>query len=158
MNHGMPRSPSERFAPEKLRGSRFRDLRTQLLPKVSGRAPSRFSPHRTRAQDESRVPELVLVRYGRMLASPFTFYREAAAIMAADLASLPSSGLRTQLCGDAQLSNFGAFEAPDRRPVFDINDFDERLPGPFEWDVKRLAASFAIGRSGRGAPRRPPDR
>jgi uncharacterized protein (DUF2252 family) len=102
------------------------------------------------AQDESRVPELVPVRYGRMLASAFTFYRGAAGIMAADLATNPDSGLRVQLCGDAHLSNFGVFQAPDRRLVFDINDFDETLPGPFEWDVKRLAASVAIGARDRG--------
>ncbi len=102
------------------------------------------------AQDETRVPELVPVRYGRMLASAFTFYRGAAAIMAADLAASPDSGLRVQLCGDAHLSNFGVFQAPDRRLVFDINDFDETLPGPFEWDVKRLAASVAIGARDRG--------
>jgi len=96
-------------------------------------------------QDKARVPELVPVRYGRMLVSPFTFYRGAAAIMAADLAIAPNSGLTVQLCGDAHLSNFGVFQAPDRRLVFDINDFDETLPGPFEWDVKRLAASVAIG-------------
>jgi uncharacterized protein (DUF2252 family) len=94
-------------------------------------------------QDATRVPELVPIRHGRMLASPFTFYRGAAAIMAADLAARPSSGLEVQLCGDAHLSNFGVFMAPDRRLVFDINDFDETHPGPFEWDVKRLAASFA---------------
>jgi uncharacterized protein (DUF2252 family) len=85
-----------------------------------------------------------------MLASAFTFYRGAAAIMAADLAASPDSGLRVQLCGDAHLSNFGVFQAPDRRLVFDINDFDETLPGPFEWDVKRLAASVAIGARDRG--------
>ncbi len=96
-------------------------------------------------QDQTRVPELVPVRYGRMLASAFTFYRGAAAIMAEDLGAVPDTGLRAQLCGDAHLSNFGAFQAPDRRLVFDINDFDETLPGPFEWDVKRLAASFEIG-------------
>jgi uncharacterized protein (DUF2252 family) len=101
-------------------------------------------------QDKSRVPELVPVRYGRMLASAFTFYRGAAGIMAADLAASPDSGLRVQLCGDAHLSNFGVFQAPDRRLVFDINDFDETLPGPFEWDVKRLAASVAIGARDRG--------
>jgi uncharacterized protein (DUF2252 family) len=101
-------------------------------------------------QDESRVPELIPVRYGRMLASAFTFYRGAAGIMAADLAAGPDSGLRVQLCGDAHLSNFGVFQAPDRRLVFDINDFDETLPGPFEWDVKRLAASVAIGARDRG--------
>src|ERR1700744_4027354 len=103
-------------------------------------------------QDETRVPELVPVRYGRMLASAFTFYRGAAGIMAADLATTPDSGLRVQLCGDAHLSNFGVFQAPDRRLVFDINDFDETLPGPFEWDVKRLAPRGAIGGRARGLP------
>ena len=95
-------------------------------------------------QAKDRVPELAPIRYGRMLASPFTFFRGAAAIMAMDLANTPQSGLRVQACGDAHLSNFGAFAAPDRRLVWDINDFDETLPGPWEWDVKRLAASFAI--------------
>jgi uncharacterized protein (DUF2252 family) len=95
-------------------------------------------------QAKSRVPELVPIRYGRMLVSPFTFYRGAAAIMAMDLAKTPDSGLRVQACGDAHLSNFGAFAAPDRRLVMDVNDFDETLPGPWEWDVKRLAASFEI--------------
>ena len=105
-------------------------------------SPDRTSPRSILAQqDESRVPELVPIRYGRMLVSPFTFFRGAAAVMAADLASTPRSGLTAQLCGDAHLSNFGVFEAPDRRLVFDLNDFDETLPGPFEWDVKRLAAS-----------------
>jgi uncharacterized protein (DUF2252 family) len=86
----------------------------------------------------------VPIRYGRMLASPFTFYRGAAALMAMDLAETPQSGLRVQACGDAHLSNFGIFAAPDRRLVVDLNDFDETLPGPWEWDLKRLAASFAI--------------
>src|SRR4249920_1063780 len=95
-------------------------------------------------QAKSRVPELVPVRHGRMLVSPFTFYRGAALPMAADLAGTPASGLRVQLCGDAHLSNFGAFASPERNLVFDVNDFDETLPGPFEWDVKRLAASFAV--------------
>jgi uncharacterized protein (DUF2252 family) len=90
------------------------------------------------------VPELVPIRYGRMLASPFTFYRGAAAIMAEDLASTPDSGLRVQCCGDAHLSNFGVFASSDRRLVFDLNDFDETLPGPWEWDVKRLATSMLI--------------
>ncbi len=95
-------------------------------------------------QEKSRVPELVPVRHGRMLVSPFTFYRGAALPMAADLATTPTSGLRVQLCGDAHLANFGAFASPSRRLVFDVNDFDETLPGPFEWDVKRLAASLAV--------------
>ena len=95
-------------------------------------------------QEKTRVPELVPVRHGRMLVSPFTFFRGAALPMAADLATTPTSGLRVQLCGDAHLSNFGAFASPSRRLVFDVNDFDETLPGPFEWDVKRLAASLAV--------------
>jgi uncharacterized protein (DUF2252 family) len=96
------------------------------------------------SQAQSRVPELVPVRHGRMLVSPFTYYRGAALPMAADLACTPSSGLRVQLCGDAHLSNFGAFGSPERRVVFDLNDFDETLPGPFEWDVKRLVASMTV--------------
>ena len=95
-------------------------------------------------QEKTRVPELLPVRHGRMLVSPFTFYRGAALPMAADLATTPTTGLRVQLCGDAHLSNFGAFASPSRRLVFDVNDFDETLPGPFEWDVKRLAASLAV--------------
>jgi uncharacterized protein (DUF2252 family) len=95
-------------------------------------------------QAASRVPELVPIRYGRMLASPFAFFRGGALIMASDLARTPTSGLRVQLCGDAHLSNFGVFGSPERTMVFDMNDFDETLPGPWEWDVKRLAASFAI--------------
>ena len=118
-----------------------------------------FSPGRGRdpvglllSQAESRVPELVPVRHGRMLVSPFTFYRGAALPMAADLAGMPASGLRVQLCGDAHLSNFGAFASPERRLVFDVNDFDETLPGPFEWDVKRLAASLAVAGRDNGFP------
>ena len=95
-------------------------------------------------QAVTRVPELVPIRYGRMLASAFAFYRGGALIMATDLSRTPNSGIRTQLCGDAHLSNFGAFGSPERTLVFDINDFDETAPGPWEWDVKRLAASFAI--------------
>jgi len=91
-----------------------------------------------------RVPELVPIRYGRMLTSPFAMYRGAAAVMAHDLAATPRSGLSVQLCGDAHLANFGGFASPERSFVFDLNDFDETLRGPFEWDVKRLAASFEI--------------
>jgi uncharacterized protein (DUF2252 family) len=96
------------------------------------------------SQAATRVPSLVPIRYGRMLLSPFTFYRGAALIMAADLAGTPRSGITTQLCGDAHLMNFGVFASPERRLVFGINDLDETHPGPWEWDVKRLAASFAI--------------
>jgi uncharacterized protein (DUF2252 family) len=95
-------------------------------------------------QDKSRVSELVPIRYGRMLVSPFAFFRGAAAIMAADLADGPRTELHAQLCGDAHLSNFGIFATPDRRLTFGVNDFDETLPGPFEWDLKRLVASFAV--------------
>jgi uncharacterized protein (DUF2252 family) len=101
-------------------------------------------------QDESRIPELVPIRYGRMLTSAFAFFRGAAAVMAADLARTPTTDFTVQLCGDAHLSNFGVFAAPDRRLVFDCNDFDETCPGPFEWDVKRLAASVAVAGRERG--------
>jgi uncharacterized protein (DUF2252 family) len=96
------------------------------------------------------VPELVPIRYGRMLVSPFTFYRGAAYLMASDLSGGPRAGLHVQLCGDAHLSNFGVFAAPDRRLIFGVNDLDETLPGPFEWDVKRLVASFAVAGRDRG--------
>ena len=95
-------------------------------------------------QNASRVPDLLPIRHGRMIVSPFTFYRGGAGIMAWDLSRTPTTGLRVQCCGDAHLSNFGVFAAPDRRPVFDLNDFDETLPAPFEWDVKRLVASFVV--------------
>jgi uncharacterized protein (DUF2252 family) len=96
------------------------------------------------AQAQSRVAELIPIRHARMIASPFAFYRGAAAIMASDLSTTPVSGLQVQCCGDAHLANFGGFAAPDRTMVFDVNDFDETLPGPWEWDVKRLVASFMI--------------
>src|SRR5262250_665682 len=95
-------------------------------------------------QNRTREPDLVPVRHGRMMVSPFTFYRGAAKIMAADLKDTPTAGLRVQLCGDAHLSNFGVFASPERRLLFDLNDFDETLPGPFEWDVKRLVASMTV--------------
>ena len=101
-------------------------------------------------QDFTREPDLVPVRHGRMMVSPFTFYRGAAAVMAADLAGTPVAGLEAQLCGDAHLSNFGAFASPERRLLFDLNDFDETLPGPFEYDVKRMAASFTIAARNNG--------
>jgi len=102
------------------------------------------------AQNLTREPDLVPVRHGRMMVSPFTFYRGAAKIMAADLADTPVAGLDAQLCGDAHLSNFGLFASPERRLVFDLNDFDETLPGPFEYDVKRMAASFTIAARNNG--------
>src|SRR5262245_41198170 len=101
-------------------------------------------------QDATRVPELVPIRHGRMMVSPFTFYRGAAKIMAADLEPTPRAGLIVQLCGDAHLSNFGVFASPERNLLFDLNDFDETLPGPFEYDVKRLAASFTIAARNNG--------
>jgi len=95
-------------------------------------------------QAKTRVPDLVPLRYGRMMVSPFTYYRGAALPMAADLATTPVTGLAVQACGDAHLSNFGVFGSPERRLMFDVNDFDETLPGPWEWDVKRLAASMEV--------------
>ncbi|HTX85230.1 MAG TPA: DUF2252 domain-containing protein [Streptosporangiaceae bacterium] len=106
------------------------------------------------SQAESRVPDLVPVRHGRMLVSPFAYYRGAALPMAADLADTPAAGLRVQLCGDAHLSNFGAFASPERNLVFDVNDFDETLPGPFEWDIKRLAASLVVAGRDNGFARK----
>jgi uncharacterized protein (DUF2252 family) len=119
---------------------------------------SQFEPAADRAdpialleeQATTRVPELVPIRYGRMLVSPFAFFRGAALIMAADLATTPVSGLTVQLCGDAHMTNFGVFASPERNLVFDVNDFDETLPGPWEWDVKRLAASLVIAGRDRG--------
>ena len=94
--------------------------------------------------DKGRVPELIPIRHGRMMKSPFTFYRGAALNMAADLANTPASGIRAQVCGDAHLLNFGVYASPERRLIFDVNDLDETLPAPWEWDVKRLATSFVL--------------
>jgi len=114
-------------------------------------APDRPDPVALlRAQDTDRQQDLVPIRWGRMSASPFTFYRGSAALMAADLAPLPRTGLQVQLCGDAHLSNFGMYASPERALLFDVNDFDETLPGPFEWDVKRLAASFVLAARSNG--------
>ena len=130
------------------RVARGRAARREAPRSAHGRweaAPDRPDPVALlEEQAATRVPELVPIRYGRMLVSPFTFYRGAAAIMAADLAGTPVSGITVQLCGDAHLSNFGVFGTPERRLIFDINDFDETLPGPWEWDIKRMAASFEI--------------
>jgi uncharacterized protein (DUF2252 family) len=105
-------------------------------------APDRDPIALLEEQARSRLPELVPVRYGRMLTSPFAFFRGAAIVMAHDLVGTPAAGLSAQLCGDAHLANFGGFASPERALVFDLNDFDETLPGPFEWDIKRLATSF----------------
>jgi uncharacterized protein (DUF2252 family) len=151
---GAPPAPKvEHFTPEE-RAARGKAARAEV-PR-SSHGDWEPPPHRPdpvellEEQAQSRVPELVPIRYGRMLVSPFTFYRGAAYLMASDLADGPRTGLHTQLCGDAHLSNFGVFAAPDRRLVFAINDFDETLPGPFEWDVKRLVASFAVAGRDRG--------
>jgi uncharacterized protein (DUF2252 family) len=122
-------------------------------------APRRTDPIKLlERQASTRVPELVPVRYGRMLVSPLTFYRGAAVIMANDLARTPRSGLTVQCCGDAHLSNFGVFGTPERQLVFDINDFDETLPGPWEWDVKRLATSMLIAAQSGGFSAKDQDR
>jgi uncharacterized protein (DUF2252 family) len=132
--------PEERRAQGKAARARVpREAHAELSP-AAGRDPVGSLIE----QERARVPELAPIRHGRMLVSPFTFYRGAALIMATDLAATPSPGLRTQLCGDAHLANFGAYASPERRLVFDINDFDETLPGPFEWDVKRLTTSFVV--------------
>jgi len=134
--------------------ARGRTARAEVPRSAHGRwapAPDRPDPVALlEEQAASRVPQLVPVRYGRMLVSPFTFYRGAALIMASDLAATPASGVTVQLCCDAHLSNFGLFGTPERQMIFDINDFDETLPGPWEWDVKRLAASFEIMGRDRG--------
>ncbi len=108
------------------------------------------------AQGQSRVPDLLPIRYGRMAESPFGFFRGAAAGMAADLASTPTTGITVQLCGDGHLVNFGGFGTPERRLIFDVNDFDETLPGPWEWDLKRLGASFAVAARSEGLVRLTP--
>jgi uncharacterized protein (DUF2252 family) len=136
------------------RAARGKAERAEVPRRVHGEwspAPGRPDPvGLLEEQAKARVPELVPIRYGRMLVSPFTFFRGAAYLMASDLADGPRTGLHAQLCGDAHLSNFGSFAAPDRRLVFSINDFDETLPGPFEWDLKRLVASFEVAGRDRG--------
>ena len=136
------------------RAARGRAARGELPRSAHGTwepAPRRTDPvDLLEDQAKTRLPDLGPIRYGRMLVSPFTFFRGAAYLMAADLADGPRTGLHAQLCGDAHLSNFGIFAAPDRRLVFSINDFDETLPGPFEWDVKRLAASVVVAARDRG--------
>ena len=122
--------------------------RTRLPRSAHGKwSPDPERPNRLdilRSGDAHRVPELLPIRYGRMLESPFAFFRGAAAIMAYDLSKIPVTGIRTQICGDCHLLNFGAFATPERNLVFDVNDFDETLPGAWEWDVKRLAASVVV--------------
>jgi uncharacterized protein (DUF2252 family) len=144
---GVLAPPHELLTPEEWR-QRGRKMRL-AVPRLSHAQweppPDRPDPvDILEQQARTRVPDLVPIRYGRMIASPFAYFRGAAAPMAWDLAHTPTSGIRVQACGDAHLLNFGMFAAPDRRLVFDVNDFDETLPGPFEWDLKRLAASFAV--------------
>jgi uncharacterized protein (DUF2252 family) len=147
-NH--PGLPADRAAAGKAaRDTAPRSSHGEWKPPADRADPVELLEH----QAVSRVGQLVPLRYGRMLASPFAFYRGAAAVMAADLAPTPKSGFEVQLCGDAHLSNFGAFASPERQLVFDVNDFDETLPGPWEWDVKRLAASFAVAGRERGFDR-----
>ncbi len=144
-------APHPSMADRAARGRAARDAVPRSALGVWQPGPERRDPvELLEEQAASRVPELIPIRYGRMSVSPFTFYRGAAMLMAADLATRPRTSLRTQLCGDAHLSNFGAFAAPDRRLVFSVNDFDETLPGPFEWDVMRLVASFAVAGRSRG--------
>jgi uncharacterized protein (DUF2252 family) len=136
------------------RHARGRDARRRV-PRSSHAdwlpAPDRRDPVTLlEEQNARREPDLVPVRHGRMMVSPFTFYRGAARVMAADLSATPVSGINAQICGDAHLSNFGLFGSPERELLFDLNDFDETLPGPWEWDVKRMAASFTIAGRYRG--------
>ena len=145
---GKQAQPGRTFLTADERRAKGRALR-DIVPRVSHAG---WKPQKGRrdpvdivtASNAGRIPELVPIRFGRMLASPFAFYRGAAAIMAADLAHTPTSGLRTQACGDAHLMNFGGFATPERNVIFDINDLDETLPAPFEWDLKRLGASIVI--------------
>jgi uncharacterized protein (DUF2252 family) len=136
------------------RAARGKAVRATVPRSVHGEwqpSPDRPDPVQLlQDQAQSRLPELVPLRYSRMLVSPFAFFRGAAYLMASDLADTPRTGLEVQLCGDAHLSNFGTYAAPDRRLVFSLTDFDETLPGPFEWDVKRLATSFAVAGRDRG--------
>ena len=134
-------SRAERVAAGRaLRSEVPRSSHAELPPARADRDPLEL----LKSEDSTRVPELLPIRYARMAVSPFTFYRGAAQVMACDLADSPRTGLTVQACGDAHLSNFGLFASPERRLVFDINDFDETLPGPWEWDVKRLAASLEV--------------
>jgi uncharacterized protein (DUF2252 family) len=146
-----PQTPSERAAAGRAaRAAAPRSSHGEWAPASDRPDPVELLER----QAASRVGPLVPLRYGRMLASPFAFFRGAAAVMAADLAPTPRSGFTAQLCGDAHLSNFGGFASPERQLLFDVNDFDETLPGPWEWDVKRLAASIAVAGRENGFDRR----
>jgi uncharacterized protein (DUF2252 family) len=145
--------------PEPLAGRRERYAAGKALRgKVPRERHGEWSPPHNRRNpvdmviesSKGRIPELIPIRYGRMMVSSFTFYRGTANIMAADLVSTPKSGIRAQICGDSHLLNFGGFATPERRLIFDVNDFDETLPGPWEWDIKRLAASFIMAARSNG--------
>src|SRR5271163_4064358 len=149
--HPEPHLSPMTLADRKAAGKRLRD-------RVPRDAHAGWRAHAGRADpvgilhaaDATRQKELVPLRYGRMLQSPFTFYRGSAGVMAADLAETPATGLHVQVCGDAHLMNFGGFATPERRLLFDINDLDETLPAPWEWDVKRLVASFVLAARANG--------
>src|SRR5437016_11701676 len=167
-----PRSEREvgRMAVRKIAHLSIDDRRAKGLEARDRAAPSSHTKWRPAAdrpdpvalleeQDTTREPDLVPVRHGRMMVSPFTFYRGAAKIMASDLKDTPTARLDVQFCGDAHLSNFGVFASPERTLLFDLNDFDETLPGPFEYDVKRMAASVTVAARNNGfdkADARPP--
>ena len=141
------RTRSERLEDGKSRRHNLpRELHASWEPAADRRDPIALLA----ASNRDRLPELIPIRYGRMLRSPFTFLRGAAALMAHDLATTPSSGIQVQACGDCHLLNFGLFATPERNLVFDINDFDETHPAPWEWDLKRLAASFVVAGRDRG--------
>jgi len=146
---GEPRSaPAEEFLSRKERlvaGKALRDKVPRERHAVWKPSSKRRDPiDALEESNRDRMPELVPIRYGRMLRSPFTFLRGSAGLMAYDLSTLPSTGVRVQVCGDCHLLNFGFFATPERNLVFDLNDFDETLPAPWEWDVKRLGASFVV--------------
>jgi uncharacterized protein (DUF2252 family) len=158
---GRPAARSATLEPERLSPAERAARGKALRAGVPRESHAEFTPAADRnpiallqEQGRSRVPQLIPVRYGRMLVSPFSYYRGAALPMAADLSSTPATGLRVQACGDAHLTNFGLFGSPERNLVFDLNDFDETLPGPWEWDVKRLAASLEIAARDNGFGRK----
>ena len=141
----LPSAPRMSAADVSAAGKRLRDKVPRQTHGVWKRPSDREDPlDILRDSDVGRQPHLLPIRYGRMLQSPFTFYRGAAAVMAADLAKTPATGIRVQACGDCHLLNFGGFATPERNILFDINDFDETSPAPWEWDVKRLVASFVL--------------
>jgi len=145
--HPPTMTPADRKAHGKrLRDTVRRDAHTGWRPAADRPDPIGI----LRAADATRQPDLAPLRYGRMLQSPFTFYRGSAGVMAADLAHTPVSGINVQVCGDCHLMNFGGFATPERRLIFDINDLDETLPAPWEWDVKRLVASFVLAARSNG--------